>query len=49
MTPYSSIVDDICWCGHERRQHSRKNIFFFDESFDESCDVEDCNCKRYCE
>ena len=45
--PYSSIVENICSCGHERRQHDHKITSSF--NFDESCNVKNCCCPRYLE
>lgn len=35
--PYSSILDEICWCGHERNYHSGLN----------QCREKDCNCLEF--
>ena len=37
IKPYSSILDDICWCGHDRNHHSGLN----------QCNEKNCNCLKF--
>jgi hypothetical protein len=37
VKPITSIVKDVCWCGHNRNSHSGLN----------RCNEKDCNCKRF--
>lgn len=37
VQPYSSTIENICWCGHERHSHCGLN----------KCNEKDCNCSEF--